>query len=424
MNLATIGRYLCGDARAIHSVAASSVAIPVGAVLVLLTGIARNYDQSYWRESPFWLLGPLLFSFASGSFLFVAVYQTYVRRHLPPGALPPTARQYHSFMGLFWMTAPIAWLYAIPVERFFDSYAAAQANLTLLAIVSLWRVLLMARVVSVLNGAHFLRSLGWVLVGAALEVILVVFIGQIFSPQFGRRIMAGMSGMRNAPEEDLMLRALGTAWMGAWLVLAVVLIALAVKRCTEYTRPFPELTKDKFPWLPLAGFALVWTLIAQSPQQEQQRFAAHAKLVDEGSYSNALAYLAQHQPGDFPKGRRLEPNPYEHRVWEQLPPTIAQLTTNTPPWIQSTYLSHLSATLSHHFHRYKSSTPTTSMLLALTELPDGRQWILTNQEQVTKKLLFQVPFATNDAMKVAQSLQRIGVTNAEFIKWIGFYRSP
>ena len=421
MNLATIGRYLCGDARAIHSVAASSVAIPVGAVLVLLTGIARNYDQSYWRESPFWLLGPLLFSFASGSFLFVAVYQTYVRRHLPPGALPPTARQYHSFMGLFWMTAPIAWLYAIPVERFFDSYAAAQANLTLLAIVSLWRVLLMARVVSVLNGAHFLRSLGWVLVGAALEVILVVFCG---GPASSKGLLAAMGGMRNAPEEDLMLRALGTAWMGAWLVLAVVLIALAVKRCTEYTRPFPELTKDKFPWLPLAGFALVWTLIAQSPQQEQQRFAAHAKLVDEGSYSNALAYLAQHQPGDFPKGRRLEPNPYEHRVWEQLPPTIAQLTTNTPPWIQSTYLSHLSATLSHHFHRYKSSTPTTSMLLALTELPDGRQWILTNQEQVTKKLLFQVPFATNDAMKVAQSLQRIGVTNAEFIKWIGFYRSP
>jgi hypothetical protein len=378
VNLATIGRYLCGDARAIHSVATSSVAIPVGAVLVLLTGIARNYDQSYWRESPFWLIGPLLFSFFSGSFLFVAVYQTYVRRHLPPGPLPPTARQYHSFMGLFWMTAPIAWLYAIPVERFFDSYAAAQANLTLLAIVSLWRVLLMARVVSVLNGAHFLWSLGWVLVGAALEVVMVVFCG---GPASSKGLLAAMGGMRNAPEEDLMLRALSTAWMGAWLVLAVVLIALAVKRCTEYTRPFPELTKDKFPWLMLAGLALAWTLIALGPQREQQRFTAHAKLVGAGSYSNALAYLAQHQPGDFPKGRRLEPNPYEYRVWEQLPPTIALLSTNTPPWIRELYRGHLSATLKHGSLNFRDAADVSRMVTALEQIPEGREWVRTNSFQ-------------------------------------------
>ena len=52
------------------------------------------------------------------------------------------------------MTAPLAWIYAIPVERFLGAYEATQANLWMLGIVSVWRIVLMIRVVSVLFGAR------------------------------------------------------------------------------------------------------------------------------------------------------------------------------------------------------------------------------------------------------------------------------
>src|SRR5207245_4538618 len=97
-------------------------------------------------------------------------------------------KQWATFMAAFWMTAPIAWLYAIPVERFLDSYHAAQANIALLSIVSLWRVLLMSRVLAVLFEIHFLRALGWVLFAAPLEVIVVVFFGAFFSGSFSKHI--------------------------------------------------------------------------------------------------------------------------------------------------------------------------------------------------------------------------------------------
>src|SRR5436190_1804978 len=120
-----------GGKAAIEAVARSRSALPTGIALVLLTGIARNYDQKFILESPLWLIGPLIFSFFSGTFLFAIVYWGFSRRHLGAAGTLPSSGQWRRFMALFWMTAPVAWLYAIPVERFLSSYRAAQANLTL-----------------------------------------------------------------------------------------------------------------------------------------------------------------------------------------------------------------------------------------------------------------------------------------------------
>ena len=124
---------------------------------------------------------------------------------------------------------------------------------------------------------------------------------------------------------------------------------------------------------------LIWAFIAIQPQREQYRFVTHAALVEKGDYAAALAYLAKHKQSDFPPERRLEPNPYEYRVWQDLPPTIAQLTSETAPWIRNVYLTHLTATLSHYYARYDSLTNVAAMLLAIERLPEGRDWVLTNQ---------------------------------------------
>jgi hypothetical protein len=379
VNLSTAARYLFGNRSAIEAVAQSSAALPFGIGLVLLTAVARNYDQNCIGESTLWLLGPLLFSFASGAWLFFILYDRCVKRFLTLEVQPEGVGQWRSFMGLFWMTAPIAWLYAIPVERFFDPIGAAKANITLLAIVSLWRVLLMARVISVVNDVPFLRALGWVLVGAALEVIIVVFLGGLFGGSFGKRILAGMSGMRNAPDETLLLNALGFSWNGAWVVLFVTLVLLGVFRYSGTSVPFPSVSRERVPWFSLLALAAIWSAVAWPAQQEQRRFQEHARLLAAKKYQDALSYLSQHQQGDFPASRRLEPNPYEYRVWHDLPPTIALLSTNTPFWVRATYLKHLSATFDHFSSRYDSLTNVAQMYSSIARLPEGREWLRTNE---------------------------------------------
>jgi len=112
-----------------------------------------------------------------------------------------------AFMGVFRMTAPIAWLYSIPVDRFLDSVAAARANVVLLVVVSIWRVLLMARVFQVLHGARLIMALAWVLIPVTVEVLAL----SVFGGGLSKRIMAGMMGMRNSPEEEILLGSISTA---------------------------------------------------------------------------------------------------------------------------------------------------------------------------------------------------------------------
>ena len=52
-------------------------------MLVLLAGIARNYDQSYFFSTPIWLIGPLAFSCFSGSFLYAILIRGIAKRHFP-----------------------------------------------------------------------------------------------------------------------------------------------------------------------------------------------------------------------------------------------------------------------------------------------------------------------------------------------------
>jgi hypothetical protein len=140
------------------------------------------------------------------------------------------------------------------------------------------------------------------------------------------------------------------------------------------------------PWLQLTTVALIWALIAIGPQLEQHRFITHAGLVEKAAYSEALAYLEKHPQRDFPPSRRLEPNPYEFRVWDDLPPTIALLKPDTASWIRHVYLNHVSATLTHYYSGY-ALTNVASMLSTIEQLPEGREWFHTNEIALTRQLL-------------------------------------
>jgi hypothetical protein len=391
----TILRYQFGSRPAIQAVATDSRAWIIGVALVLMTAVARNYDQSHFTESPLRLLGPLVFSFFSGTFLYFVLWKLFLKRHLAANAEPGAANQWLAFMGLFWMTAPVAWLYAIPVERMFDSYRATQANIALLAIVALWRVLLMSRVISVLQQVRFLRALGWVALPACIEVVLVVFVGAIFSPSFGRRVMASMGGMRNSPEENLLLSTLSTAGGTAFWALIGLAILLAVLRFSGVTRRFPKQTPGRLPWVSLLALAVLWISAAVPAQREQQRFAKHAAMVKKGQYRAAVDYLAKLGRDALPPGRRLEPSPYEYRVYDQLPGTIAVLQSSDPKWIRQMYFDYASRLFDHYRLRLEA-TNAAAMFAGMSRLPEGREWVEQNRTKLRKLQFDQSAGDTNE----------------------------
>lgn len=401
MNSRTILLYLFGHAGAIREVAQSRAAFVTGLVLVLITTIPRNYDQTFiGNDMARWLFASLLFSLVSGTWLYGVAYGWLARWRM--GAEDRTDADFFSgwrcFMGLFWLTAPIAWLYALPVDRFLDSVTATHANVTLLAVVSLWRVLLMARVLQVLCGAPFLAALVWVLLAAGVEVFAV----GIFNPALSKSIMAGMGGMRNSPEEEIQLAAYSSA-MGAAFYGTPVALVLAFVLRPKGLRSFPVQQPASVPVVLLVALAVAWGAVAVSPQMEVVRTSKARRLVDAGKFREAVDYLAAHQPGDFAPAVPLPPKTFERATFDQLPGVIGALQPVDPVWVKQAMIKKLDEMVSHsgpkfgaprdrsdrvkfiewvgHGNWAYSAKPEgfVAMLDGLARLPEGKDWLNRNE---------------------------------------------
>ena len=138
MRIKTLFAYLVGRRQAILEIASDRRSLYVAGPLVLSAGLARNYDQASLRDEPWRLLGPFAASLVISGLLFVAVFAFARRKGMPD---PGIGGAYLSFLALYWMTAPMAWLYGIPYEAFLSPAHAIRANLWTLAVVSLcaWR---------------------------------------------------------------------------------------------------------------------------------------------------------------------------------------------------------------------------------------------------------------------------------------------
>ncbi len=398
MSAKTCLAYLFGRESAIGEVAGDKAALSTGLVLVLLTAIARNYDQTFIGEKPFlWLFGPLLFSLVSGTWIYLAAYGGCVIRWstLDGGKRPRLWSGWRSFMGLFWMTAPIAWLYALPVERFFDSLTSAQLNIALLSIVSCWRVLLMARVLTVLCRTPTRFTFFWVLAPAAIEVLVVIILGGALS----RAVLASMSGMRNSPEETVLQLALGIAVNATILLGPSALCVAALWKPKSAPTPLPAQEAGVIPWRPLAAATGFWILAAVLPQQELVHNAEVDNLVRAGQWRAALDAMSKHNPGDYAPSRTLPPKPYEHEVFHELPHLLNTLKESDPPWLRDHLFKRLNEMFGHFYHWGRSDLEDAGVILALSyemirvrpvpsdmlvlinglqAAPEGRVWLGTN----------------------------------------------
>lgn len=368
-------RFLFGQRQAIQRIASSSTAIWTGLFLVLLTAIARNYDQTLITENPLmWIFGPLLFSLVSGTWLYTIVYGGFARREMaaPDEVKPDFWAGWRSFMGLFWMTAPVAWLYAIPVERWFDSLVATKMNLVLLAVVSLWRVLLMARAMQVVTAAPYLISLVWVMFAASIEALVVFF----FGGGFARAIMASMGGMRNSPEESLLYGAMNTAFVGAMWTAVITLVLGLVWRPRGLLIPLREPATSSFQWGSLATAAVVWIAVAIVPQRELANTVAAEKLLVTGQTRLALDYLSARELDQFSPGRPLPPKAFERSIFAQLPACFEVLRPDDALWVRAHLMRRLSEMTTHYGPRWRSrrGDPLRTRPEQIQDVIDGLRW--------------------------------------------------
>jgi len=351
VRISVLARFLLGHPDSIRTVAASHASFWTGLILVLLTAIARNYDQTFILEKPFpWVLGPLLFSLFSGTWIFLVAYG--IAWGYMDAERPPFLKAWPAFMGLFWMTAPIAWLYAIPVERLFDSVTAAWANVALLATVSLWRVILMARVFQVLHGTRFLMALSWVLIPVSVEVLALYF----FGGGMAKRVMAGMMGMRNSPEEEVLLHAMGVALTAALWILPAAILSTIAWRMKSIAAPYPPRERGRLPWVSIGIAAALWIIAAIFPQREVARNATVDGLVAEGEFRKALDYLSARRRDEFAPSRTLPPKPFEREIFEQLSGLFGVVKTSDAPWVHDHLIMRLNQLCSHFTRPWARTT--------------------------------------------------------------------
>jgi hypothetical protein len=363
--------YQFGNLEAVRRVAGSRYLLVVSATLVLITSVPRNYDQTYIGEVPWWPVIPLAFSFISGSFVFWVLYRGFIKE-----AGDGFRRKYWMFIGLFWMTAPVAWLYGIPVERFMDVRGAAVSNLWLLCVVSVWRVALLARVMSVIYQVSSLLSVGWVLLAAALEVAFLLFFRGI-----GEGIGRGMAGMRNSPEQDLILRILGAVFWASVIVVPVLLILLRSMVKVSEKAQITELPgNNRLPWLLLLACSVVWIGLAVQPQRELAREWKYRALLKKWETRDALAYLDTLDLEDWPSAKPFRPDPYEFEVWDLLPPLMEQVTGNEKPWVQQKFLWVFERTFDHRYRRF-SEEDYLKILSGIAKFERGEDWIRGSAEK-------------------------------------------
>jgi hypothetical protein len=294
MGIGTFLGYLVGRRDAILTVAACPQALWLGLVFVLSAGFAREYDGEDLLHEPWHVVLPLGASLLSSSILFLVSYG--IARGRGAGA-PGILRAYRSFLTLFWLTAPLAWLYAIPYERFLSPFEAVQTNLLTLAVVSAWRVILMVRVLQVLMGFS-LFSAGCIVLAFA-DVLVLILLQTLPFP-----LIEIMGGVRLSASEQLLKSTAQNACLWGFCTGPIWLVGFIVAASTTRPRwaPIPtSLAPVRTELWVLAALSIaVWAVALPFTQPEQMARKRVERLFAHGKLEEALAQMSTHGPGDFP----------------------------------------------------------------------------------------------------------------------------
>lgn len=325
--------YLLGNRQAIERIAGSWWSLLVGAVLILSSGIARNYDHLDLLDEPEWLYGPLLASFVTSLVVFPIA-----RRFLGLGKLGPypEGSQYWSFLGLYWMTAPCAWLYAVPVESFTDLLTATKWNIAFLATVSLWRVALMTRALAVLTRA----SAGVCLLAVLFPASVIMCVASHFK---GMSLVGIMGGVRLPPHTQLLRDAANVTTVASfWVAVITFVITIMVLRRSKRAQKTLPWRKEKPPTAALVTALVIVAIgaVLSVPRQRLVQRNHHLEtLLQSGDYTGAIRYASRFEKSDFSTIHYFPPSPFgiygAGRTYHHL---LSELDGSEPAWLREVWI--------------------------------------------------------------------------------------
>lgn len=296
MGIATLLRFLFGGRQAIIDVATCQGTLWVGALFVLSAGFAREYNQEDLLRDPWYVLIPLVASLATSFVLFALLALAASNRAATPVPFFP---YYRAFLSLYWMTAPLAWLYALPVENYLSAADSVRVNLSLLGIVSLWRVLLIARSASVLLGSSYLAAFFLVMFFADTLALGALY----FSPL---PIINVLGGISHTESESVIIDAAlmvgffgGITWL-VWLIATMVILGSKGKWTPLEIDSDHRNRISKPLWALAIASLLIWVMVLPLTQPAQQvRRQAESDLLND-RVEAGLRLMSAHERGDFP----------------------------------------------------------------------------------------------------------------------------
>lgn len=352
MTPATLLRYLFGQRSAIQQVAEDPRSLWIGLAFVMSAAFAREYDREDLLNEPWHLAIPLVASLAASLAIFAALWFELGNPSSPIGYWD----RYRTFLSLFWMTAPLAWLYAIPYEQFLDPIDALRANLWTLALVALWRVVLLIRAVQVWLKLDWRAAPVVLLCADALAMAAVMFLPW--------PIIEVMGGMKPPADSHILGRA-------KILVLVVgVPSFLVLFGLSTYWRPAlgpdepeasaPSTRRPVWSLAVLAALAIAagcavlpWT---QPPQQLRRQVE---RTMAGGEVHEALVILSAHPRESFPPDWNVPP------VWvpgEPRGPFLdaveASQAGEGPGWAREVYLARFTNYLTSYAFVYGAEDET------------------------------------------------------------------
>ncbi len=335
ITLTTIAQYLVGSRTAILLLAENTRTVWLGLLFVISAGFAREYDgEDLWSE-PWHLLLPLVASLVTSLLLFLLVYLLSLRRH---ANVKNVFMSFRTFLGLYWLTAPLAWLYAIPVERFLSAANSAGVNFWLLGIVALWRVILIIRVITVLFNARIETVLPVVMLFADSVLLLLL----AYMP---RPILAVMGGVRITDSEmtlatlSFLVHMVGMLAFPFWVIGSFVVFCFR-QPAWSYQTSSGEVPRKIPPsvWAVALLSILVWIFILPFTQPEQRLRFQVERALRTGQLQEGVALMRDHRLEEFPPHWDPPPRLGYH---ERTPPIIdlVEIVAEGPDdWVRHVYL--------------------------------------------------------------------------------------
>lgn len=305
MTLSTLFKYLIGNRQAILDIAASRSSVYVGLLFVLAAGLAREYDgEDLWSE-PWHLLLPLGASLATSALLYMLLK---VLLWFRGGEADGRKLSYRELLSLYWMTAPLALLYGIPFERFLSAGDATRANLALLGIVSLWRVLLMTRAISVIYELNFVRIVMIVELGFFRALFPVMLFADTVALTLLKitpiPIVGIMGGIRLSESEAIIhntsftIGVLGVLSWPIWLIGAFFAVGPSWQLADF--RELPPRRSSRSVWIAAVASVALWFFVLPITQPEQRLRHQVETDLRADRIREALELMSAHERGDFP----------------------------------------------------------------------------------------------------------------------------